>query len=129
MRVTAIVRKGIPHTISHLEAEVPNVVVTLRLENKLYKITGCYREWNYSGRESSRTEQMDRWTIFEDIWMTNNKRCRHSILLGDMNFCMKGNVGNGSPHQASLELLRSSVIDNIILKGWSQLIQLSLIHI
>ena len=125
VRVSALVRSGIPHTITFLECEVPHIVINFKLENKQYRCTGVYREWNHGGVESSRGEQTDRWTIFEDAWVANNRRCRHSILLGDLNFCYKG---NGTPHQASLEPIRSSVMDNIVFRGWVQLIDKNTRH-
>ena len=118
-RVSALVRTGIPHEVTYLDVEVPNVVISFKLEGKQYRITGCYREWHHGGQTSKTGDQTDRWTLFEDAWIDKNKRCRHSILIGDMNFCFSG---NGTPHQASLEPLRSSVMDNIILRGWTQLI-------
>ena len=119
VRVSALVRKGIPHNITFLECEVPHLVINFKLENRQYRITGLYREWSYGGVESTKPEQADRWAIFEDAWVANNRRCCHSILLGDMNFCF---MGNGSPHQASLEPIRQSAMDNIVLRGWPQLI-------
>ena len=118
-RVSAIVRNSIPHTITYLDCEVPHVVVNLNIDNRRYRVTGIYREWNYSAKPSTRQEQEARWTIFEDAWFRDNRRCKHSCLIGDMNFCY---AGNGSTHQQSMENLRSSVMDNIVLRGWTQLI-------
>ena len=119
VRVTALVRNSIKHTISYLECEVPNVVVNFKIGNSTYRVTGIYREWNYSGKKSTKPEQEARWSIFEDAWVRANRRCRNSVLLGDLNFDY---AGNGSIQSQSLEPIRSSVMDNIILRGWSQLI-------
>ena len=120
VRLTAIVRRSLPHEITYLQCEVPHAVVNFKIENKQYRCTGIYREWNFSGRKSTKQEQEIRWAVFEDAWLVNNRRCKNSMLLGDINFCYL-NSGN-TTHQQSLEPIRSSVMDNIVLAGWTQLI-------
>ena len=57
--------------------------------------------------------------MFEDAWIRDNNRNKNSCLIGDMNFCFRG---SSSTHQQSLEPIRSSVMDNIVFRGWSQVI-------
>ena len=120
VRVSALVRTGIIHQVTYLDVEVPNIVISFKVDNLQYRCTGVYREWNFSGKTSTALEQSDRWSLFEDAWLDNNKRCRHSLMIGDFNFCY---YGNGTPHQAALEPLRSSVLDHIVLRGWGQLVK------
>ena len=119
VRVSAIVRNCLEHSVTHIEEQVPNVVVNFRLNNKQFRVTGVYREWNFSAVPTDRKDQEIRWTQFEDAWYKDNRRCKNSLLLGDMNFCYSCSC---SPHQQSLETLRSSVMDNIVFRGWPQVI-------
>ena len=119
VRVSALVKNSIPHTISYLDVEVPNIVVNFLIQGKQHRVTGTYREWNYGGQPTPTEEQIQRWFTFEDAWFANNRRCKHSCLLGDMNFDF---IGNSTPHQATLEPIRTSVWENIIMKGWKQMI-------
>ena len=118
-RLTAIVRSSLPHEVTYLDCEVPHAVVNFKINNKQFRCTGVYREWNFGGDHSTKPEQALRWVGFEDAWLGNNKRCNNSILIGDMNYCY---LRRNSTHQQSLEPIRTSVRDNIVLRGWTQLI-------
>ena len=119
VRISAIVKTSLQPVVTHLDCEVPNVVVSFKIYNKQYRVTGCYREWNYGGVKSDAKDQEARWTDFEDAWYLNNRRCKRSCLLGDLNFDF---LGKATTHQQSLEPIRNSVIDNICLRGWKQFI-------
>ena len=119
VRVSALVRTGLAHTATHIECEVPNIVLEFKVDGKQHRVTGVYREWNYSARPSGKQEQLDRWCEFEDRWYDANKRCRNSVLLGDINYCY---FGGGSSHQATMENIRISVRENVVMRGWKQMI-------
>ena len=119
VRVSAIVKSSLQPVVTHLDCEVPNVVVSFRINSQQYRVTGCYREWNYGGKKSDMKDQEVRWTQFEDAWYANNRRCKHSCLLGDLNFDY---LGKATTHQQSLEPIRNSVMDNVVLRGWKQFI-------
>ena len=119
-RVSALVRTSIKHTVSHLEVEVPNVVISFLVNGKQHRCTGIYREWNFAAQPNTpRQDQEERWCQFEDAWFLANRRCKHSCLIGDMNFDY---LGGDTPHQRSLDPIRTSVWENIVMKGWKQLI-------
>ena len=120
VRVSAIVRTTLAPVVTHLDVEVPNVVVNFKINNIQHRVTGVYREWNYGGKESDKKDQEVRWTQFEDAWLLNNRRCKNSCLLGDLNFDFRG---KDTAHQQSLEPIRNSVMDNIIMRGWKQVIE------
>ena len=119
VRVSALVKNSLKPQVSHLDCEVPNVVISFKINNLQYRVTGCYREWNYGGEETQKRDQEARWCQFEDAWYINNRRCKRSCLLGDMNFDY---LGNGTRHQQTLEPIRNSVLDNIVMRGWKQMV-------
>ena len=119
VRVSAVVKASLLPVVTHLDVEVPNVVVSFKIDNQQYRCTGVYREWNFSGKKSAMKDQEVRWTQFEDAWYTNNRRCKNSCLLGDLNYDY---AGKPTTHQLSLEPIRNSVMDNIVMRGWKQFI-------
>ena len=121
VRVSALVRTSIKHTVKHLDVEVPNVVIEFKIANKQHRVTGVYREWNYGATpDTPRRDQEIRWCDFEDAWYQDNRKCKYSCLLGDMNFDF---LGNYTTHSLGLEPIRNSVMENVVMRGWKQYIK------
>ena len=66
VRVSAVVKASLLPVVTHLDVEVPNVVISFKIDHQQYRCTGVYREWNFSGKKSAMKDQEVRWTLFED---------------------------------------------------------------
>ena len=119
VRVSVLVKSSLSHTSSHLDVEVPNVSVDVKILNTTYRLGAAYREWNHGGKSVSPLSPEQRWAKFESAWVRANIRCKNSLLLGDMNFDA---LSNESRYQMGLEPIRLSVLENIVMRGWKQLI-------
>ena len=86
-RVSALVRNTLKVKVTHVEAEVPNIVIDVDNEGTLYRCTAVYREWSYGGEFALRNTktQEERWYLFADEWHKMNRRVKRSILIGDLN--------------------------------------------
>ena len=109
VRVSALVKTSLKHTVTHLDVEVPNVMINFQISGKQHRCTGVYREWNYGGRaKTPRVDQEERWCAFEDAWCLANRRRKNSCLIGDMNFDFVGNNLNfqtSEKHSIQLSML------------------------
>ena len=121
-RVSALVRNTLKVKVTHVEAEVPNIVIDVDNEGTLYRCTSVYREWSYGGEFALRNTktQEERWYLFADEWHKMNRRVKRSILIGDLNIDYDR---SGRRLQAYQEPLRQSLREDFEEHGWQQLVR------
>ena len=97
----------------------PNLdVPVVGIEIGKWKLFSVYREWAKEGDQSTRDLefQIERFKTLVEFWTKQKGRC---CFLGDFNFDPRPNV---SQHQENLEKIRELVADEILQRGWLQII-------
>ena len=114
IRVSALIHNSLQHSVETWNCMVPTVVI--KVDN--WRFVGCYREWAHGGLATTRSiqQQEERFKTFVDIWKKLNGR---NVVLGDVNIDFDN---ADSAHQMGLSGMRDLINEEIICKGWLQLI-------
>ena len=115
VRLHALIKNNIKYKQETWDVPVPN----LSLNICGWKFIFCYREWAHAGDQSTKSlpDQLSRWKEFVRMW--GKEKGRKTICIGDFNF----DFWTGSKYQRQLNDIRDLVMEDIVSKGWYQLIK------
>ena len=115
VRLHALIKNNIKYKQETWDVPVPNLSLTICG----WKFIFCYREWAHAGDQSTKSlpDQLLKWKEFVRMW--GKEKGRKSICIGDFNF----DFWTGSKYQRQLNDIRDLVMEDIVSKGWYQLIK------
>ena len=118
IRVCVLIKVTVPYEIEDLNLDVPTVVIKILG----WRFVGVYREWTFGGDPETKNDRKAELVRLKTLvkWWKAHSRGK-MVLMGDFNYDPHPQEPM-TAHQRSLKDIRGIMEDQIINRGWNQLV-------